>query len=139
MKPSLFPLAAALLLAACAPATAQRAAASSPSDGAPTRRMAAADLGFSIHVVVAAGAAGLETVDYPVVDAVRAGSPAERVGLRADDVILAIDGRDAREPRMFRDLTPGRKYLLHVRRGGDTLDLEVEAVARQVRPGAPGS
>jgi S1-C subfamily serine protease len=125
--PRLLPF--ALLLAAFAsfPAAAQSAHPGRPVHEQP------ADVGFNIEVLTNFVDGQLVTADYPVVSAVRA--PAEAAGLKTGDVILAIDGRDSRDGPMFRDLAPGKRYRLHVRRGGEELDLELEAAAPR-RPAA---
>jgi len=57
--------------------------------------------------------------DFPVVTSVADGSPAGRVGIAAGDVVLAVNGVDARNPRaMF--LRAGTVATFRIRRGGDT-------------------
>lgn len=54
--------------------------------------------------------------DFPVVRMVTPGSPAARVGIRAGDVILSVNGVDARDPRTL-IAPPGTTFTLRVRRG----------------------
>jgi membrane-associated protease RseP (regulator of RpoE activity) len=67
-----------------------------------------------------------------VVRAPRAGSNAERAGLRHGDVILAVDGREVRSYEVMRDRMgehqPGESVKLRVRRG--TADPEELVVTR---------
>ncbi len=59
--------------------------------------------------------------------AVEQGSPASRIGLRADDVIVAVDRTRVANLRAFRDAIGQRKaFLLTVRRGNQTLILPVQ-------------
>jgi hypothetical protein len=63
------------------------------------------------------------------VNAVEPGSPAAEAGLREEDIILAVDGRPAREFDLDQ-LTSlftkeGREYALTVRRGRETLKLKM--------------
>lgn len=62
------------------------------------------------------------------------GGPAEQAGVRAGDLIVAVDGKDVRghEPAMralelLRDVRPGDKVDLRVLRDGKTRDLTVTA------------
>jgi C-terminal processing protease CtpA/Prc len=55
--------------------------------------------------------------DYPVVRSVDAGSPAARVGIEAGDVLLQVNGVDARDPRTLFG-RPGKVFTIRVRRDG---------------------
>ena len=72
---------------------------------------------------------------YPIVEAVEPGSPAERSGLQAGDVLLAYDGHDLKEGLLPLDqiLRPGRRIPVRVRREGETKTVHV-TLAR--RPGS---
>ena len=63
------------------------------------------------------------------IDEVRAGSPAEKAGLKAGDVVTGFDGERVRGARQFARLveeTPaGRRVKLVVTRGGKPAELEV--------------
>jgi serine protease Do len=71
--------------------------------------------------------------DYPVVEAVDPGSPAERAGLAAGDTILAFNGRDVRAGMVDYTtlLEPNRTLRVRVRRDGRARDV---SVAVQPRP-----
>ncbi|HST60845.1 MAG TPA: M56 family metallopeptidase [Longimicrobium sp.] len=73
---------------------------------------------------------------YPVVVGVDAGSPAERAGFRERDVLLAVNGRDMREPPSER-LRPGIELTYRVRRGGREIQLRLVAAAPPLRPWPP--
>jgi S1-C subfamily serine protease len=69
-----------------------------------------------------------------LVRAVSPGGPAERAGVRAGDIIVAVNGTDVRghEPvarvvQLLRDLKPGDKVDLKVSRDGATRDLTATA------------
>jgi hypothetical protein len=68
------------------------------------------------------------------VTSVRAGSPAAIAGLRAGDVLRAIDGREITDVRSYaavlREHRPGDKVRIQIRRGEEELSLEAELVAR---------
>ncbi|HET7233600.1 MAG TPA: PDZ domain-containing protein [Longimicrobium sp.] len=55
---------------------------------------------------------------YAVITAVAPGSAAEQGGMRAGDQMLAVNGRDGRNPWLFRDRTPGTVYDVRVGRSG---------------------
>ena len=65
---------------------------------------------------------------------VRAGSPADRAGLRANDVVLAVDGTTVETGDQLREAIdahkPGDKVELKVRRGGSERTYTVELGAR---------
>ncbi|HKP73947.1 MAG TPA: M56 family metallopeptidase [Longimicrobiaceae bacterium] len=65
---------------------------------------------------------------YPVVVGVVAGSPAGRAGIRERDVLLAINGTDARQPPSTR-LRPGMEVTYRVLRDGRELQLRLVATA----------
>jgi len=77
---------------------------------------------LGVSVAVADGA--------PVVRAVSPGSPADDAGLRAGDVIRAVDGRTVATVEELRELVAvvaaGSRYRLEVTRDGAVQTLEVE-------------
>lgn len=56
--------------------------------------------------------------DYPVIESIEPGSPAERAGLQSGDMIIALDAQDLRRnPVPVRSmLEPGRKIVFRYRR-----------------------
>ena len=108
-------------------------------------------LGVSIQNVDenSAKALGLEQASGALVSSVTAGDPAEKAGIKAGDVIVAVDGVSVADAgdltRKIGDLLPGVKITLSVWREGKTVTIPLvlgersaEKVA-QGRPGAPGS
>lgn len=70
--------------------------------------------------------------DYPVVEAVDPGSPAERAGLAAGDTILAFNGRDVRSGMVDYTalLEPNATLRVRVRREGRTREASVRVAPR---------
>lgn len=70
--------------------------------------------------------------DYPVVESVEPGSPAEKAGIQSGDVILAYNGEELRRKRIALGevLKPGVKVTVRVRRGGERKDIPVIAGRR---------
>lgn len=67
----------------------------------------------------------------PVVVDVERDSPAAAAGFLAGDTLHQVDGRDPVQSGFnIRQLTPGREYVVTVRRGGDARELRLV-------PGAP--
>lgn len=69
-----------------------------------------------------------EYPNYPTVIEVKAGSPASASGLQRGDKIVAIDGRDAREPSTFLeeiDLSPESAVQVEVERASRTLEIRL--------------
>lgn len=78
-------------------------------------------LGFSYGWTggITVGANGsLQMRDHPRVTSVHRGRGAAAAGLVAGDVILAVDGRDARDPAVLRDIPAGVRVEMVVRRDG---------------------
>ena len=70
--------------------------------------------------------------DYPVVVSVEPASPAERAGLMTGDTIVAYDGKDVRNRTIAlgKQLKPGTRLVVRVRRDGETLDVPVSIERR---------
>ncbi len=64
--------------------------------------------------------------DYPKVAALVEGSPAARAGIRAGDVIVSVNGRDGRRSPLFRDVQPGSRVVMRVRRGDEEREIRYE-------------
>jgi serine protease Do len=73
--------------------------------------------------------------DNCIVVEVIAGSPAEKAGLKADDVIRKFDGRDidglARLGRLVQQTRPGMQIVIEIQRGEQTIALRVEIGKRE--------
>lgn len=55
--------------------------------------------------------------EYPVIESIEPGSPAERAGLQAGDLIMALDAQDLRKnPMPPNILEPGRRIVFRYRR-----------------------
>ncbi|WP_027285073.1 DegQ family serine endoprotease [Rubritepida flocculans] len=81
-----------------------------------------------------------------LVSAVQPGSPAARAGLRAGDVVTAVEGRSVATPRdlaaAVAELAPGRSATLRLLRDGAALERRVElgshpASLAAAKPGGP--
>jgi serine protease Do len=70
--------------------------------------------------------------DYPVIESIEPGSPAERAGLQAGDKILALNNQDLkRNPLPVGNmLQPGRKILFRFRRDDLTRNVSVTVAPR---------
>jgi serine protease Do len=105
-------------------------------------------LGVSIQNVDenSAKALGLGEARGALVSAVTAGDPAEKAGIRAGDVIVAVDGVSVDDAgdltRKIGDLLPGVKITLSVWREGKTVTIPLvlgERSAEKVAQGDPGA
>jgi len=70
--------------------------------------------------------------DYPTVEAVEPGSPAERAGIEAGDRLIALDGHDVVEGTdSFAELLqPGARLPIRLKRDNSTKDVTVEVGKR---------
>lgn len=71
--------------------------------------------------------------DYPVVRAVGQGSPAARVGILPGDVLLLVNGVDARDPRTLFG-QPGTVFTMRVRRGSAVREFVLTSIPRPESP-----
>jgi S1-C subfamily serine protease len=129
-RPLFFALAAALLTLPCHAFAQSTSAGSGETSGQAVRRTMSRNpgsrpanpalaLGFSFGMTPGRGNA----YGYPYVRTVSKGSNAERAGLAVGDTILTIDGRDARQGRLFPEARPGARYVVRVRRNGEEREL----------------
>jgi serine protease Do len=105
-------------------------------------------LGVSIQNVDpnSAKALGLEEARGALVSSVTAGDPAEKAGIKAGDVIMAVDGVSVNDAgdltRKIGDLLPGVKITLSVWREGKTVKIPLvlgERSAEKIAQGGPGA
>lgn len=70
--------------------------------------------------------------EYPVVESVDPGSPAERSGLRAGDTLLAFNGQDVRTGMVDYPslLVPGRTVRMRARRSGRSTEYAARVISR---------
>jgi serine protease Do/serine protease DegQ len=85
---------------------------------------------------------GVSAQEGAVIATVRTGTPAEKAGLRANDVVVALNGRAVRAAADLRarlGLTPvGEEIELRVLRAGSRLNIRVRIAAPQEMPGTEG-
>ncbi len=128
MEYRLFRLVAALavVLLAIAPEASAQFTLSSGRTGAPR-------IGFAYSASPEMGPDGKPRLkDFPVVVSVDSGSSAQKAGIAAGDVILEVNGKNARENGgLFRERAPGTKYQVRVRRGTElrTIDFVFQPMA----------
>jgi S1-C subfamily serine protease len=69
------------------------------------------------------------------VDRVLPGSPADKAGIKPDDLVFRLDGKVVRTCRVFEDLirerAPGDKVKLVLKRGSSIVECELELAARK--------
>lgn len=69
--------------------------------------------------------------EYPVVIQLDSGSVAQRAGLKINDVILSVNGNDARTGSRAFHLRPGEtRFVLRIRRGDEEMELLMERAPR---------
>jgi photosystem II stability/assembly factor-like uncharacterized protein len=88
------------------------------------------------------GVQGEDTKDGAKLNSVTENSPAARAGLKADDVVTAMDGKPVKEFEKFADEFSakkiGDKVKLTVKRGSETKEIEVPLEARPSEQAAGG-
>jgi len=73
---------------------------------------------------------------WPAISEVETCSPAEMAGIRDGDLLISINGEDARQrPIPWGERSkPGTKKVLEIRRDGDSMRITVIAIAYGARP-----
>jgi serine protease Do len=88
---------------------------------------------------------GLPNLTGAILRAVKPGGPADRAGLKPDDVIIGVDGQPIPGPERLRWLISlsgaGRSVTLRVVRGGRTFDLnaQVREISQEIGQPDPGA
>lgn len=92
-------------------------------------------LGLNITSEVELRDRGVTVVERTVVTSVEPGSPAEAVGIRAEDRLVSVGGRDSRTvvPHLADLLEPGRRLPVVVERDGKGLEFTVTVAPRPQR------
>jgi serine protease Do len=107
----------------------------------PTGRVSRGRIGVSIDQVTkdVAESIGLGRPQGALVRSVEAGSPAEKAGVEAGDIIITFDGRTIERssdlPRMVGNTKPGSRATLTVFRRGSQRDLSVQVA--EIEPERP--
>lgn len=110
--------AALLWLAAGVLATPTTAAAQGGVEVGPSAGAVSQGFRFVVQGPLTQNRAGeLVSRGYPVVETVTEGSSAERAGLRVGDVLVEVNGRDARRAPAVPKLKHGDELTLRIRRG----------------------
>jgi len=75
--------------------------------------------------------------DYPTVTRVDSGSLSARAGFQVGDVLLSVNGKDARQARPFKTDHGEKNWVVRIRRGTEEKELTMEfPPAAQPAPGA---
>jgi len=84
-------------------------------------------LAGAVFKEIGPGSPGYGQVEGVLVDKVERGSPAERVGLRRNDVIIGVNRQAVNDPQVLQQLvTKGSPLLLNIQRGDTALLLVIE-------------
>lgn len=99
--------------------------------------------GIRAHGVAAHGSLGVEGVDGPAGPTVRAavsGGAAARAGIKGNDVVMKVDGRDVATMgevmAIVRHFTPGQTITVEIQRGNRQLDMPVKLGSLTPTPAA---
>jgi len=69
-----------------------------------------------------------------LVAGVQRGSPADRAGIKPGDIVVAVDGKQVRDPDSMRGLivalAPGKQITLKLKRSGGEIELAVQVGKR---------
>ena len=100
------------------------------TDPAPAGRVIPVGQPAGYHGIGIRGRAGGNGwADYPVIVRVEEGSPAQKAGLLVGDVMLAVDGTDARQFGALTAAQVGRTFVIWVRRGEEVSPFTLTTVA----------
>lgn len=72
--------------------------------------------------------------DFPSIESITPNSPAALAGLRAGDIVLKENDRDAREGKLFAADTSGIEFRIRVKRGEEILEFTVVSIMRSALP-----
>ena len=76
----------------------------------------------------------LGTTAGVLVAGVQRGSPADRAGIKPGDIVVLVDGQQAKDPDTMRNLIvalmPGKQVMLKLKRGQNDLDLQIKVGKR---------
>lgn len=100
------------------------------SGGEPTEGYHGIIYGAEVSLASVDSPAGIRWKEPPEVEGVYCGSPAHEAGLRPGDVILTVNGGDARDPGLLKAERAGMEFRLVVRRNGENIQFVVESVPR---------
>ncbi len=106
--------------------------ASTPRTATPASTRPLGYVGFTIKLLMSARIVGDKFVPgspgNPVIDAVDPGSPADKAGLAPGDVILEVNGTDARKEGTRSVPAPGVKEILRIRHGQEEREVVLVAL-----------
>ena len=88
--------------------------------------------GFTVSFTAAFRADGGADVSYPTIHEVLPSTPAFSAGLESGDVILEVNGIDAREGGSLY-ATVGNPYLMRIRRGDEEREIRLVPEPKQTR------
>jgi C-terminal processing protease CtpA/Prc len=77
-------------------------------------------------------------VTHPRVATVEPGSPAYKVGIRPGDVVVLVNGVDARVPETMMG-QPGKVYVFRIRRGSEVRDYTLTSTTRPTLQASGGT
>ena len=93
-------------------------------------RTSSPDAGFLGLATLRSSSPEADPDGYPRVSRVYCGYPAYEAGLRVGDLIVTVNGRDARQPRVISAGRPGTVLDVRIQRAEEVLDLTMVSVRR---------
>ena len=88
--------------------------------------------GFTVSITAAPDESGRPRMDYPIINDVLPDTPAAAAGLRSGDVILAVNGEDARRAGVLYPLV-GAPYAMRIKRGDGEREVSLIPVQKPAR------